>query len=151
MIHSGGTISWNIRGSDYVNGSSTIQVRVNQRHAWRRSAAPSFWSQPLCSASTIAAGTALLGQGSFECTSLVCNTSVSSTYRSISTDVLCTDFNEIYDHASGESSVVIQLPINKRLLYTYTDCCWIGLLPNNSQPGWALNLIIDTNRRLDGK
>ncbi len=151
FIFSGGSVSWDIRESDYVNGSSTVPVRVYQRHSWRRSAAPSFWNQPLCTAATIADGTALLGESSLVCQSSDCYTSISYLYQSISTQVLCTDFSEEYDYASGEKYTIIQLPINKRLNYTFASCCWIPLLPDQSGPDWRLNVVIDTYPRVNGK
>ncbi len=151
LFCSGGSVSWDIRESDYINGSSTVPVRVYQRHSWRRSAAPSFWGTPLCDTSTIASGTSLIGENSLICGSYDCYTSVSYLYQSISTQVLCTDFSVDYDYASGEKYTTLQLPINKRLTYTYESCCWIGLLPVNDTPSWELNLVIDTHRRVNGK
>ncbi len=125
-------------------------MRVHQRHSWRRSAAPSFWGAPVCSASTIANGTALLGENYFYCNSHDCLNSVSYTDQSISTQVLCTDFSEDYDYASGEKYTMLQLPINKTFVYTFSSCCWIPLLPQLDTPDWILNLVINTHRRIDG-
>jgi hypothetical protein len=110
-----------------------------------------FWNAPECDTSTIANRTALLGENFLVCESNGCSTSVSNLYRSIPTQVLCTDFSVDYDYASGEKYTTLQLPINERLTYTYASCCWIGLLPNNDTPSWGLNLIIDTHRKLNGK
>jgi hypothetical protein len=151
FIFSGGSVSWDIRQSDYVNGSSTVPVRVSQRHSWRRSAAPSFWGTPECDVATIANRSALLGEGSLICSSYDCYSSVSNLYGSISTQVLCTDFSVDYDYASGENDTILQLPIDKRLTYVYSSCCWIGLLPDSNTPPWTLTVVIDTHRRIDGK
>lgn len=126
-----------------MNGSSTVPVRIYQRHSWRRSAAPMFWNKPLCSVNTIADGTALLGESS-----LLCKSDLS---QSISAQVLCTDFSEEYDYASGEKYTTLQLPIDQRLIYAYESCCWISLLPANDTPSWGLNLLIDTHRRDSGR
>lgn len=104
----------------------------------------------MCDWDTKANKTALLGDGALICSSTSCNT-VPYVYQSISTQVLCTDFSVDYDSASGEKYTTLQLPINQRLIFKYASCCWIGLLPYNYEPDWALTLIIDTNRRVDGK
>jgi len=150
-MFSGGSVSWNIRQSDYIVNSSTVSVRIHQRHSWRRSAAPSFWAKPMCSYPTIANGSAILGESSLICTSYECYTSVSYVNQYISTEVLCTDLKEEYDYASEEKYTAITLPINKRLTYRFESCCWIPLLPIGDTPSWGLTLIINTNRRVDGK
>lgn len=144
-------IRYDIRTDDYVDGSPSVPVRIYQRHSWRRSAAPSFWNKPLCSRDTIANGTALLGENYLKCTSPECIDSETVNYQAISAQVLCTDFSAEYDFASGESYALLQIPINKRLTYAYQACCWINLIPLQETPSWSLNLVINTNRRLDGK
>ena len=134
-----------------MEGSPTVPVRIYQRHSWRRSAAPSFWNKPLCSESTKTDGTAWLGENDLVCTSKECINSETSLYPSISAQVLCTDFDEAFDYASGENYTLLQLPINKRLTYTYESCCWISLLPLQNTPSWTLNLVINTYRRVDEK
>jgi hypothetical protein len=134
-----------------VHGSPTVPVRFYQRHSWRRSAAPSFWNKSLCSRSTIDDGTALLGENYLVCTSRECIDSEIVPYQTISAQVLCTDFSEDYDYASGEKYTILQIPIDKRLTYAYQSCCWISLLPLQETPSWTLNLVVNTHRRVDGK
>lgn len=151
LICSGGVLRYDIRTADYVNGSPTVPVRFYQRHSWRRSAALTFWNKSLCSADTIADRTAWLGENYLICTSRECIDSETVAYQAISAEVLCTDFSEQFDFASGEKYTTLEIPINKRLTYAYRSCCWINLLPLQDTPSWSLNLAINTNRRLDGK
>jgi hypothetical protein len=150
VIFRGGSISWSIRQSDYVIGSSTVPVRLHQRHSWRRSAAPGFWGTPECDASTIANGTALLGRDTLRCLSTDCYSLTDAATQSISTEVLCTDFSVDYDYASGENSTMLELPINKQYVYKFESCCWIQLLRVGT-PAWSVSLVIDTHPRIDGK
>ena len=69
----------------------------------------------------------------------------------ISATVRCTDFNEEFDYSSGENSTTVSLPLNKRIEYLYASCCWIPLLPPDSESNWSLKLIINTQRRSNGK
>jgi hypothetical protein len=150
MCSSGGSISWDIRQSDYTNGSASVNVRLYQRHSWRRSAALTFWSKPLCDASTIANGTALLGDGYLVCQSQECPRWYAASFESLSVQVSCTDFSDVYDFASGEKYSILPLPINGQFIYSYESCCWIDSSTGASS-SWALKVMINTYRRVNGK
>ncbi len=117
-----------------------ISVQITQRHSWRRSV---FF----CNDTDPSSGDILGGD-------ILIHNPNSSRYSleipSIDTSVRCTDYNEEFDYSSGESSTTVLLPINQRIEYFYAGCCWITLLPPDSESDWSLKFIINTNRRSDG-
>lgn len=144
-------MSWSVHPSG-SNGSAdgTVTIRVTQRHSWRRSAAPSFWNTPMCDANTIANGSALIGENYLVCGSADCGYISSYSNRTISTQLLCNDYSTDYDYASGERQDIVVLPINRQFVYSFASCCWIPLLRVGT-PDWAMNLVIDTHRRVNGQ
>lgn len=150
MIFSGGTIHWSIRQDDYIPATNSVAVRLTQRHSWRRSAAVSFWNTPMCDAGTISNGTALIGEDFLICRSPDCAYINGYSNRTISTQLLCTDFSIDFDYASGEKETMLVLPVNRRFEYSFASCCWIPLLQVGAAD-WAVNLVINTHRRLDGR
>ena len=69
----------------------------------------------------------------------------------INASVQCTDYSEEFDYSSGESSTMVSLPLDDRIEYLYTGCCWIPLLPPDSESNWSLKLIVNTKQRADGR
>jgi hypothetical protein len=132
-------MSWTIRSIDgNLTNNQEILVRITQRHSWRHSYY--FCNNTSPSSADIIGEDILIDKGSS-----------SSLIRSISAKVRCTDYNEEYDYSSGESSTSILLPINRLIEYVYSSCCWIPLLLPDKGLDWSLKLVINTNRRLDGK
>lgn len=149
-MYRGGTISWSIRPESYSAATGTVEVRLNQRHSWRRSAAPSFWGTPVCDDETKANGTALIGEDYLICRSADCGYITDAASRTISTQLLCNDFSPDFDYASGEKQTTLVLPVNRRFEYSFASCCWIPLLSVGTTD-WTVNLVIDTHRRADGQ
>ena len=146
FILSGGSISWDIGENYFDENSSTVSVRVYQRYSWRLS-----WRSTKCDASTTASGSVLIGEEHLLRASHGYGTSESLSYENILTQVLCTDCSDRDNYISGEKYTILQLPINKRITYTYAHCCWIRLLSHSFDPAYSLNVVIDTQRRVDGK
>ena len=143
-------MSWSIDSDANVASTGTVAIRVTQKHSWRRSAAPSFWNTPMCDANTIANGSALLGEDYLVCRSADCGYISSYSNRSISTQVLCNDHVVEFDYASGERQDILVLPINRQFEYSFASCCWIPLIRVGT-PDWAVTLVIDTHRRVNGQ
>ncbi|CAF2662529.1 unnamed protein product [Rotaria sp. Silwood2] len=138
----GGAISYTIRAIpvNITGDGQQIAVRITQRHSWRRSA-------HFCNNTSPSSGN-LIGEGMLVWKSN--QNMLSPTVPSINNQVRCTDYNEEFDYSSGENSTTVLLPLNSRIEYLYEGCCWITLLPPDSESGWALKLVVNTNRRLDG-
>ncbi|CAF4597207.1 unnamed protein product, partial [Rotaria sp. Silwood2] len=114
----GGSVSWTIR--EAPNNTTTnpqeVPVRVTQRHSWRRL----YGKNHFCDNKTIATS-GLIGQGEL--------VSSDGKQKKLPAMVRCTDFNEQFDYSSGEISASVTLPMNKVIEYAYQGCCWIPLLP----------------------
>jgi hypothetical protein len=127
--------------SDNITTSKQdISVRITQRHSWRRSAY-------FCNNTNPNTGD-IIGEGIIEIDPTRSN--YSSIIPAINATVQCTDYNEEFDYSSGETSTTVLLPLNKKIEYFYRGCCWIPLLPLDSESDWSLKFIINTNRRFDG-
>jgi hypothetical protein len=138
-------VSFAVRGtSGNITNSSQVAVSVTQRHSWRRS----YSDQVYCNNTNPISGN-MIGEGT-----LVKNpndTSIASLrVPSINALVRCTDFDAHFDYSSGESTTNVLLPINKRIEYIYSSCCWIPLLPPDSESNWSLKLVVNTYPRPDG-
>ncbi len=138
-------MSFAIRGtSGNITNSSQVAVYVTQRHSWRRSAVGQFYcnnTNPI-SGNMIGTGTLVKNRNATSIASL--------TVPSINARVRCTDFDAHFDYSSGESTTSVSLPINKRIEYIYGGCCWIPLLPPDSESNWSLKLVVNTYPRPDG-
>lgn len=53
--------------------------------------------------------------------------------KDIEAMVQCTDFSEDFDYSSGEISTPVTLPVTKWIEYFYEGCCWINLLPPDTE------------------
>ena len=123
-MHRGGTISYTIRSlsNNTTTNQSEIPVGIVQRHSWRRS----YRKSHFCDNNTIASS-GLIGEGQL--------VSHSIGGHNISALVQCTDFSEKFDYSSGEDSTLVTLPINRWIEYFYKGCCWIPLLPPDTDNG----------------
>jgi hypothetical protein len=142
FYYRGGSISWTIRSiPENLANTTEIPVRITQRHSWRR-------SQYFCNNTNPNSGD-FIGEnfliGSRK------NQLLSMPIPLVNASVQCTDFNAEFDYSSGETSTTVLLPVNDRIQYTYSSCCWIPLLVSDAHSDWSLKIVIDTNRRLDGK
>ncbi|CAF3431832.1 unnamed protein product [Rotaria sp. Silwood2] len=140
--YKGGVLTYTIR-SNPGNGTSDnelIQVRIEQRHSWIR-------STYFCNNTSPSSGD-IIGSGALQIYGYR-NSSISK-IPSIDARVRCTDYSEEFNYSTGENSTNIDLPINNRIEYVYSSCCWITLLPPDSGSNWSLKLVINTKQRLDG-
>jgi hypothetical protein len=138
-------VSFAVRStSGNITNSSQVAVYVTQRHSWRRS----FSDQHYCNNTNPISGN-IIGEGTLDKNPSA--TSIASlTVPSINATVRCTDFDAHFDYSSGESTTNVLLPINKRIEYIYAGCCWITLLPPDSESSWSLKLVVNTYPRPDG-
>lgn len=138
----GGSVSWSIRSlpQNITSNLNELPVRITQRHSWRRS----YGKSHFCDNNTVSSS-GLIGEGEL--------VSSLTKGKNIKAMVECTDFNEQFDYSSGEISTAITLPQNKIIEYFYQGCCWIELLPPDTDQSldWSLKLVINTNRRRDGQ
>lgn len=91
----------------------------------------------------------MIGEGSLKGSYL--SGSSTNSLPIINASVPCTDFNEAYDYSSGEDLIPRMMPSNKRIEYYYKGCCWIPLLSPDTDEAWSLRMVINTQRRSDGK
>ncbi|UJR17558.1 hypothetical protein I4U23_004454 [Adineta vaga] len=143
----GGSLSWSIHENTTNGSSSTVLVRITQRHSYRKT----YSSNTFCNQTTIATG-GMIGDGSVtclgDCSGISSNGSV-YTIPTFSTNVPCTDFNDDFDYSSGEGSVDVIVPRDVRFTYAVQSCCWISLLEGSGS--WSLALVVDTHTRRNGK
>ena len=142
MNFRGGTISYSIRNNanaTIVNGQN-VSVLITQRHSWNR-------ATYFCNNTNPVSGNVI---GENVLAAVVNAQNKLRAYPAINASVRCTDYSAEFQYSTGESSITAVLPVNDKIEYIYTSCCWIPLLPPDSASTWSLRFLINTHKRSDG-
>ncbi|UJR14650.1 hypothetical protein I4U23_001643 [Adineta vaga] len=131
----GGTITWRPLNNTPSGSAAALQVR--QRYSWRR-------SSQMCTNADIAAQNTV-GGGSCTCVSGTC-----SSWTTLTTAAVCTDFSALLDVSSGEYYTTVNIPLNISFSISFTSSAWFATLYVGANSGWSVTNRINTFYRPDG-
>ncbi|CAF3474831.1 unnamed protein product [Rotaria sp. Silwood1] len=133
----GSMISWRM-----INESSaTVLVEILQRHAWRYDA-----YTPLCTSTTIANGSPILGASGYN---IICVSSCPTGLTTLgSVLVPCTSYNIGEQYAMGEGRFTSNIRRNSSFVATFNNSAWFNLVTGNNL-GWSVAVQIQTYKRVD--